>query len=51
MVLNNFYWAVWAIMMLNDSDETNPNAFNWEFARGRTDMHKKSESLWQIGSI
>ena len=35
MVLNNFYWAVWAIMMLNDSEETDAKAFNWEFLVGR----------------
>ena len=46
MVLNNYYWAVWAIMMLTESDETDRKAFNWEFARGRTVMHKKCCEDW-----
>ena len=51
MVLNNYYCALWAIMMLSESDETDPSAFNWEFALGRTLMHKKCVLDWQIGQI
>lgn len=36
--MNNFYWGVWAIMMLKDSEETEIDVFNWEFARMRVDL-------------
>ena len=49
MVLNNYYWAVWAIMMLSEQDESDPSVFNWEFARGRALVHKNSVQDWQIG--
>ena len=51
MVLNNFYWAVWAVMMLSDADETDVNAFNWDFLLGRCIMHKKCVELYGIGQI
>ena len=41
MVLNNYYWAVWAVMMLSEEDETNSGAFNWAFFLGRCEMHNK----------
>ena len=51
MLLSNFYWGVWAIMLLLEADETNPNAFNWEFARGRTDLYKLCVRDFGFGNI
>lgn len=51
MVLNNFYWGVWAIMMLAEKEETDVNAFNWEFARGRVLLHKQCVQDFGIGQI
>ena len=39
MIINNFYWAVWSIMMLSEADETDPEVFNWELIDGRCDMY------------
>ena len=41
MILNNYYWAVWAVMMLNEEEETNPDGFHWFFLTGRCEMHLK----------
>jgi len=51
MVLNNFYWAVWAIMMLTEQDETNTEAFNWDFADGRCDLHELCVRDFGFGQI
>ena len=40
-ILDNYLWAVWAIMMLSEADETDPTAFNWDFLIGRCDLHLK----------
>ena len=36
--MNNFYWGVWAIMMLKEEEETEWDVFNWEFNRMRIDL-------------
>lgn len=41
MILNNFYWAVWVILMLGEADETDPNAYHWSFLQGRIQMHHR----------
>lgn len=51
MVLNNYYWGVWAVMMLADEDLLNVNAFNWEFFKGRCEMHKYSVEKFGFGKI
>ena len=51
MVLNNFYWAVWAVMMLQEADEVNPNAFNWDFLAGRCEMHETCVAKYGVGHI
>ena len=38
IILNNFYWGVWAIMMLKEEEETEWDVFNWEFTRMRIDL-------------
>ena len=40
MVLENYYWTIWCIMGLREADETNPNAFHWIVAKGRTGMNQ-----------
>ena len=39
MVLNNFWCALWAIMVLSDAEETDPTIFHWEFFHGRCLAH------------
>ena len=51
MVLNNFYWCVWAIMMLSEDDETDVKAFNWDFIVGRCGLHERSIALFGIGQV
>ena len=51
MILNNYYWGVWAVMMLSEADETDPNVFNWDFLEGRCDLHLKCVEQFQMGQI
>lgn len=51
MVLNNYYWAVWAVMMLSEADETDPKAFNWAFFLGRCDLHLVCVQQFGIGAL
>jgi len=41
MILNSYYWAVWAIMMLTEKDESDSEAFFWDFLDGRSEMHMR----------
>jgi len=41
MILNNFFWGVWALMLLQDSDITSEKVFNYTFAEGRAMLIKK----------
>ena len=41
MILNNYKWAVWAIMKLNEADELNPDYYTWEYLLGRCEMHQR----------
>lgn len=49
MILNNFYWTVWGIMMLSDSDETDPEVFNWELCEWRCNMYLRCVQQFGIG--
>lgn len=49
MVLNNFYWAVWAIMMLKEEEETDPEVYQWDFLIGRCQMHNRIVSDFGVG--
>ena len=51
MILNNFYWAVWAIMMLDEADYTNPEAYTWTFLEGRCDLHERCVAEFGFGQI
>lgn len=41
MILNSYYWAVWAIMMMSQSEETDPEAYYWDFLLGRCEMQHR----------
>ena len=45
LILNNFYWGVWALMMLADDDIEKDDVFNYDFAQCRVDMAKKNEEM------
>jgi|688.fasta_scaffold1538428_1 thiamine kinase-like enzyme len=40
MLLNNFYWAVWAFMMLKPENYLNDKTFNYCYAAIRAQMYK-----------
>ena len=51
MILNNYYWGVWAVMMLSEDDEKDVQVFNWAFAEGRCDLHLKCVEQFNMGQI
>jgi len=42
-LLNNFFWAVWAIKMIDDPTE--PGLFNYDFAKARIEAYQKIKSI------
>lgn len=51
MILNSYYWAVWAIMMLSEHDETDSEAYFWDFLDGRCEMHRKFVEQFGFGKV
>ena len=51
MILNNYYWAVWSIMMLTEADETDPQTYHWEIGMGRCNLHLRCVEQFGIGQI
>ena len=49
MVLSNFYATTWALMVLSESDETNPNAFQWDYLQGRCDLLQLCQEKFGVG--
>jgi len=47
-LLNNFFWAVWAFMMLQDKDVCDDTAFNYEFALGRANLIKQQRKEFNL---
>ena len=41
MILNNYYYGVWSVMMLTEKEETDPETFHWEIGTGRSNMYLK----------
>lgn len=41
LILNSFYWCVWAIMMAKEEEECDHTIFNWEFCRMRCILFAK----------
>ena len=41
LMLNNFYWCVWAIMMAKEEEECDATIYNWEFCRMRIILFAK----------
>ena len=51
MILNNYYWAAWSIMMLSTADESDPNAFHWDLIEGTCEMNRKCVEEFGFGQI
>ena len=51
MILNNYYWAVWAVMMMTEAEETDPEAYQWEFLEGRCEMHRRLMDQFGFASL
>ena len=51
MVLNNFFTAVWAIMMMTEQDETDSEAYYWEFIDDRCEMGRKFFDEFGLGKF
>lgn len=51
MVLNNYFWAAWSIMMLSTADESDPNAFHWDLIEGKCEMNRKCVEEFGFGQI
>lgn len=39
ILLNNFFWGVWALSLLSKEDTLKPGIFNYDFAHSRCDMY------------
>ena len=39
-LLNNFYWGVWALLLIRDNDVCDEKVFNYEFAISRVKIYK-----------
>lgn len=46
MIVNNFYWGIWALTILNPDDVTNEQVFNYEYANIRIIIYKHLVALW-----
>lgn len=44
--MNNFYWAVWAILILKKEDYGRKNVFNFDFLDFRIQMHTMVKELY-----
>ncbi len=40
LLLNNFYWGVWALLLIRDNDVCDDRVFNYEFALTRVRIYK-----------
>jgi len=45
-LLNNYYWGVWALVLLRDKDVCEERVFNYEFAISRVKMYKMQVKLF-----
>jgi hypothetical protein len=48
VLLNNFFWGIWALKMLSPTDVTNENVFNYEFANCRVQMFRHAKKTWNM---
>lgn len=51
LMLNNFYWCVWGIMMLKEEEEIDHTLFNWELCRMRSVLFTKQREWFGFGSL
>jgi thiamine kinase-like enzyme len=40
-LLNNFFWGVWALQLLNEDEVLKPGIFNFDFAEARCEMQER----------
>ncbi len=46
MLVNNYFWAIWAFTILKDENEGSRSAFNFDFADARIHMFKHVKELY-----
>ena len=44
-LLNNFFWGVWALSLLDEEEYLNNGIFNYDFAHSRCDMYQQFNLL------
>ena len=47
LLLNNYYWGIWSLMMINEKEELDLSIFNWAFLKGRLELIEK-QIKWDI---
>ena len=51
MLLNNYFSAVWCIMMLTEKDETDPEVYFWYYIDQSCEMHRRLVDQFGFGEI
>jgi len=51
LIVNNFYWTMWSIMMLKEEDELDHTIFNWELIRMKVELFSKQREWFGLGSL
>ena len=49
-IVNNFYWTMWSIMMLQEEDELDHTIFNWEVIRMKIELMIKQREWFGLES-
>ena len=47
-LVNNFYWGVWALVMLQDQDVCSDNVYHYQFATSRVIMYKAIKKIFEM---
>ena len=50
MLVNNFFWTMWAIVTLKENQETDHTLFNWELCRQRYVLASKQKEWFGLGT-
>ena len=51
MLLNNFYWITWALMVMRKEEEADPEAYYWDFLSGKCKLHLRTIKQFNLGTI
>ena len=51
LIVNNFYWTMWSIVMLKEEDELDHTLFNWELIRMKVELFSKQREWFGLGSL